>query len=101
MKRLNDSTDSLLIDGLHHEHKFRLMREWLHFRRNQHLQQRGRVTNASRDGEKCFWDDGMLLRQRVKTVTHVLELLNFVQDRIRDAWVGLPENHKKREIQVG
>ena len=25
----------------------------------------------------------MLLRQRVKTVTHVVELLNFVQDRIR------------------
>ena len=25
----------------------------------------------------------MLFRQRVKTVTHVVELLNFVQDRIR------------------
>ena len=26
----------------------------------------------------------MLLRQRVKTATHVVELLNFVQDRIRE-----------------
>ena len=26
---------------------------------------------------------GMLIRQRVKTVTHVVELLNFVQNRIR------------------
>ena len=25
----------------------------------------------------------MLFRQRVKTVTHIVELLNFVQDRIR------------------
>jgi hypothetical protein len=25
----------------------------------------------------------MLPRQRVKTVTHIVELLNFVQDRIR------------------
>jgi hypothetical protein len=25
----------------------------------------------------------MLFRQRVKTVTHVIELLNFVQDRTR------------------
>jgi hypothetical protein len=25
----------------------------------------------------------MLFRQRVKTVTHVVELLNFFQDRIR------------------
>jgi hypothetical protein len=28
----------------------------------------------------------MLLCQQVKTVTHVVELLNFVQDRIRKAW---------------
>jgi hypothetical protein len=26
---------------------------------------------------------GVLLRQRVKTITHVVQLLNFVQNRIR------------------
>jgi hypothetical protein len=40
-----------------------------------------RVTNTSRDGEKCFCDDRMLLGQRVESVTHVVELLNFVQNR--------------------
>src|ERR1035437_1783391 len=35
----------------------------------------------------------MLFRQRVKTVTHVVELLNFVQDRIRIHGVhGFPES---------
>ena len=35
----------------------------------------------------------MFLRQQVKTVTHIVELLNFVQDRIRIHGVrGFPEN---------
>ena len=35
----------------------------------------------------------MLFRQRVKTVTHVVELLNFVQDRTRMHGVRrFPEN---------
>ena len=35
----------------------------------------------------------MLLRQQVKTVTHVVELPNFVQDRIRMHGVrGFPES---------
>ena len=38
----------------------------------------------------------MLFRQRVKTVTHAVELLNFVQDRIRMHRVhGFPENLRK------
>ena len=44
---------------------------------------RWRITNASRDGDECFCDERMLLSQSVKTVTHVVELLNFVHDRIR------------------
>ena len=51
----------------------------------------------------------MLFCQRVKTVTHVVELLNFVQDRIRmhrvhgflgrvtNPWRNLP---KVRELRV-
>ena len=36
--------------------------------------------------------NGMLLRQRVQTVTHVVELLNFVQNRNRIHEVhGFPE----------
>jgi hypothetical protein len=52
-----------------------------YFHRDQQLQQGGSVTHASRNGEKRFGDNGMLLRQRIKTVTHVVELPNFLQDR--------------------
>ena len=38
----------------------------------------------------------MLLRQRVETVTNAVELLSFVQDRIRMHGVrGFPENLKR------
>jgi hypothetical protein len=43
--------------------------------------QQGGITHAPRNGEKRFGDNGMLLGQRIKTVTHVVELLNFMQDR--------------------
>jgi len=37
----------------------------------------------------------MLFRQRIKTVAHVVELLNFVQNRIRMHGVrGFPESLK-------
>jgi hypothetical protein len=38
---------------------------------------------SSRDGEEGFCDERMLFGQRVETVTHVVELLDFVLDRIR------------------
>jgi hypothetical protein len=38
----------------------------------------------------------MLFRQRAKTFTHAVELLNFVQDRIRMHRVhGFPENLRR------
>jgi hypothetical protein len=44
----------------------------------------------------------MLLRQRVKTVTHVVELLYFVQDRIRMHRVrGFLRKPKERKLQMG
>jgi hypothetical protein len=44
----------------------------------------------------------MVLCQRVKTVTHVVELLNFVQDRIRMHGVrGFLRKPKKRKLQMG
>src|ERR1019366_5493938 len=49
---------------------------------DQHLQQRCRVTNASRDGDKCIRNERMFFRQSVKAVAHAVELLNFIQDRV-------------------
>ena len=44
----------------------------------------------------------MLLRQRVKAVTHVVELLNFLQDRIRMHGVrGFLRKPKERRLQMG
>ncbi len=44
----------------------------------------------------------MLFRQRIKTVTHVVELLNFVQDRSRMHGVrGFLEKPKERKLQMG
>jgi hypothetical protein len=41
-----------------------------------------------------------LPRQRVKTVTHVVELPNFVQDRIRMHGVhGFPENLRRENFR--
>ena len=40
-----------------------------------------------RDADECVRDEGMLFSQQVKTVAHIVELPNFVQDRISDAWV--------------
>jgi hypothetical protein len=75
-----------------------------YLRRNQHLQQSGGSTNASRDGDERFSDERTLLCQRVKTVTHVVELLNFVQDRIRmhgvRGFLRKPIN-KERKLQMG
>jgi hypothetical protein len=42
----------------------------------------------------------MLPRQRVKTVTHVVELPNFVQDRIRMHGVhGFPESLRRKNFR--
>jgi hypothetical protein len=42
----------------------------------------------------------MLFRQRVKTVTHLVELLNFVQDRIRMHGVrGFLENLRRENFR--
>src|SRR5580698_10472577 len=44
----------------------------------------------------------MLLRQRVKAVTHVIELLNFVQDCIRvHEMCGFPRRLEKRGTSDG
>jgi hypothetical protein len=44
----------------------------------------------------------MLLCQRVKTVTHVVELLNFVQDLIgRHGVRGFLRKPKERKLQMG
>ena len=50
-----------------------------HFRRNQNFQQCGCVTDAARDRDECFRDNGMLFRQHGKAVTDAVEFLNFVQ----------------------
>jgi hypothetical protein len=43
---------------------------------------------------------GMLLRQRVRTVTHVVELLNFVQDRIRiHGSRSFPQNLRRENVR--
>jgi hypothetical protein len=42
----------------------------------------------------------MLIRESVKTVTHVVELLNFVQDRIRMHEVHrFPENLRREDFR--
>jgi len=56
--------------------------EGRHLDLDQHLQQRGGVTNASRDGDERIRNERMLFRQSVKAVTHAVELLNFIQDRV-------------------
>ncbi len=44
----------------------------------------------------------MLICQRVKTVTHVVELLSFVQDRIRVHGIpGFLCKPKERKLQIG
>jgi hypothetical protein len=43
----------------------------------------------------------MLPRQRVKAVTHVVELLSFVQDRNRRHGVHCFQNPKERKLQMG
>jgi hypothetical protein len=53
------------------------------FSRDQHLQQSGSVANASCDGHECFCHERMLLRQCLKTLTDVLELIGFVQNRLK------------------
>jgi hypothetical protein len=56
---------------------------WSQFRHDQDLRQRGGVTNISRNGHECVRDDGMFSRQRVKTVTHIVEFLSFTENCIR------------------
>jgi hypothetical protein len=44
----------------------------------------------------------MLLGQQVKTVTHVVELLSFVQDGTRMHGVhGFPESLRRQKLQMG
>jgi len=44
----------------------------------------------------------MLFCQRVETVTHIVELLNFVQDRIRMHRArGFLRKPKERKLQMG
>jgi hypothetical protein len=79
-----------------------LIQKRCHFCRNQHLQQGCRVSNASRDRDECFSNKRMLLRQIVKTVTYLVELLNFVQDRTRMHRVrSFPENLRSEHFRVG
>lgn len=40
-----------------------------------------------------------MFRQGVKTITHFIELLNFIQYRIRMNGVGLPEDLKRRNFR--
>ena len=51
--------------------------------RYQHLQQSGRVLNASRDGYEWFGHRWILLRQCLKTRTDIVELIDFAQDRLK------------------
>jgi len=53
-----------------------------HPRHNQHFQQRGRLPNISGDGNERFGKQVIFLGQRVKTLTHLVELTGFPQDRI-------------------
>src|ERR1035438_1100217 len=69
--------------------------EGRHLDLDQHLQQRCRVTNASRDGDKCIRNEWMLFCQGVKAVAHAVELLNFVQDRVST------HGHRSEERRVG
>ena len=42
----------------------------------------------------------MLLRQKVKTVTHIVELLNFVQDRtVMHGVRGFPESVRRENFR--
>ena len=43
----------------------------------------------------------MSLRQQVKAVTHAVELLSFVQDRVKGMATRFPEKPKERELQMG
>src|SRR5579872_1126172 len=51
-----------------------------HFRDNQHLQQRGGVTNVPRNGDERVADDGMFFRQSVETIAYKVEFLSLVQN---------------------
>jgi len=53
------------------------------FSRNQHLQQGSRVMNASCDSQEWFRHERVFLRQCLKTLTHVLELIEFAQNRLK------------------
>lgn len=73
-------------------HLLDLIRRAFHFCRDDYLQQSCRVTNASRYGDECFRREGMLFRQHVKSITYIIELLNFAQDGTRIHGVrGFPE----------
>ena len=73
-----------------------------HFRRNHHLKQRGGATNVSRDGDECVGYKGMLVRQQVKTVTHVVEFLSFLQNcSRRHMRTRFPVNLRRGQLQVG
>jgi hypothetical protein len=44
----------------------------------------------------------VLFSQRIKTVAHVVELLNFVQNRVRMQWEApLSSEAKKGKLQMG
>jgi hypothetical protein len=46
-------------------------------------------------------NETMLLGLRVETVTHIVELLDFVLNRIGNAWAhDFPESLKKRKLQL-
>jgi hypothetical protein len=42
----------------------------------------------------------MFVRQRVETLTHVMELMSFVQDRIRRHWIhkAFPKNLRREKF---
>jgi hypothetical protein len=76
--------------------------DWPESRCHQHLQQSCRIANAARDLDECLRDEGMFGCQQVKAVAHIIELLNFVQNRIRThVDTRLSQEPKERKASDG
>ena len=65
--------------------------------RHQHRQYSRSVANASCNCHQCFRYGDVLLRQSLKTSAHVVQLIDFVQNRFKSHWVHRSLKKPKRE----
>ena len=49
----------------------------------QHCQYRRRSANISRDGDECFGDRKMMIRQPLDAITRQIQLINFGHNRFK------------------